>query len=203
MDFPLEEGNTRPATELYLVTRTRNATRTNLYKLRGTLSLFPLHPAPPTNVPFPLPRNYRNFPNQGLNFSDFGLEESFQSSDACCIYPSNIINFRLETFENMNSRNYRKKFSIYISNIIRVNFWFETCRTFKFENVKFRWKFWICECYEFFGVTCSRNKEINLFSLFWSVYLMWVNCNVLWVDLGFHFNILKILLLKTKRNFWF
>lgn len=38
MDFPLQEGNTRPAAELYLVTWTRNATLSNLYKLRGTFS---------------------------------------------------------------------------------------------------------------------------------------------------------------------
>lgn len=108
MDFPLEEGNTRPATELYLVTRTRNATRTNLYKLRGTLSLSFSSPSssscsPPSSTP--LRRNYRNFRKSKIEFLRFRIRNEvfgyYRNACVVFIYSSNInvINYtRFETF---------------------------------------------------------------------------------------------------------
>lgn len=174
MDFPLEEGNTRPATELYLVTRTRNATRTNLYKLRGTLSLslslppLPAAPPPPPSTPtgpHPISRNYRKLSKSRIEFLRFQVGRKFSVIDVCCLYTSrNIVNFR-NLFETLENTNYREKvFDIYWilfegifdSKSVELS----NSETLNFEENSF-------EYYEFFRVTCSR-LIFFFFSLMWS-----------------------------------
>lgn len=120
MDFPLEEGNTRPATELYLVTRTRNATRTNLYKLRGTLSLFPLFLLlpPPVSLTCSL-ETIETFQIKDWISQISDWKKVFSYRCVLFIYITEYYKFSTYSKLSKINMNYRKKvFDIYIYRIL-------------------------------------------------------------------------------------
>lgn len=142
MDFPLEEGNTRPATELYLVTRTRNATRTNLYKLRGTLSHSFSSPSssscsPPSSTP--LRRNYRNFRKSRIEFLGFRIRNEvfgyYRNACVVFIYSSNINVINYIRFENMNYRKKVLSIEYYSNEFLIRNFRKEYTKNIQLNNL--------------------------------------------------------------------